>query len=33
MSTRIEWTEETWNPVTGCSRVSKGWWGAGDVFE
>jgi len=21
---RIEWTEETWNPVTGCDRVSPG---------
>ena len=21
---RIEWTDETWNPVTGCSRVSPG---------
>ena len=20
----IEWTDETWNPVTGCSRVSRG---------
>jgi protein gp37 len=24
MSTRIEWTEETWNPVTGCDRTSPG---------
>lgn len=24
MSTGIEWTEETWNPVTGCDRVSPG---------
>ncbi len=26
MSTRssIEWTESTWNPVTGCNKVSKG---------
>lgn len=24
MSTKIEWTEETWNPVVGCSRVSPG---------
>jgi protein gp37 len=24
MSTGIEWTEETWNPVTGCSKVSAG---------
>lgn len=23
-TTRIEWTETTWNPVTGCSRVSPG---------
>lgn len=21
--TRIEWTEKTWNPVTGCTRVSE----------
>lgn len=21
---KIEWTESTWNPVTGCSRVSEG---------
>jgi len=20
----IEWTESTWNPVTGCSRISPG---------
>jgi len=20
----IEWTESTWNPVTGCSKVSSG---------
>lgn len=24
MPSSIEWTEETWNPVTGCSRVSPG---------
>ena len=24
MATKIEWTEETWNPVRGCSRVSPG---------
>lgn len=24
MPTNIEWTEETWNPVTGCSKVSPG---------
>ena len=24
MSSAIEWTDETWNPVTGCSRVSPG---------
>lgn len=23
MSTRIEWTDETWNPVTGCTKVSE----------
>jgi protein gp37 len=22
--TNIEWTERTWNPVTGCSKVSQG---------
>lgn len=24
MATGIEWTDETWNPVTGCTRVSPG---------
>lgn len=24
MSSSIEWTEETWNPTTGCDRVSPG---------
>ncbi len=24
MSTNIEWTDETWNPTTGCSKVSQG---------
>ncbi|MCR4375466.1 MAG: phage Gp37/Gp68 family protein [Acidobacteria bacterium] len=24
MSTAIEWTDETWNPVVGCSKVSEG---------
>lgn len=24
MSTGIEWTDETWNPVTGCDRTSPG---------
>ena len=24
MGTKILWTEETWNPVIGCSRVSEG---------
>lgn len=24
MSTKIEWTDETWNPVTGCQQVSPG---------
>jgi protein gp37 len=23
-STQIEWTDSTWNPVTGCSKVSAG---------
>ena len=22
--TKIEWTEETWNPTTGCTKVSAG---------
>jgi protein gp37 len=24
VSTKIEWTNETWNPVTGCTKVSPG---------
>jgi protein gp37 len=24
MATKIEWTDETWNPVTGCTKVSPG---------
>lgn len=24
MTTKIEWTDATWNPVTGCTRVSEG---------
>lgn len=24
MSTNIEWTDETWNPVSGCTKVSQG---------
>ncbi|MGI5222205.1 phage Gp37/Gp68 family protein [Nocardia sp. CA-290969] len=24
MSSKIEWTDETWNPATGCTRVSEG---------
>lgn len=23
-TTRIEWTDATWSPVTGCTRVSPG---------
>lgn len=23
-NSRIEWTEKTWNPVTGCSKISEG---------
>jgi len=23
-NTKIEWTESTWNPVTGCSKISTG---------
>ena len=22
--TKIEWCEETWNPVTGCTKISEG---------
>ncbi len=21
---KIEWTESTWNPVTGCNKISEG---------
>lgn len=24
MATNIQWTDETWNPVTGCTKVSQG---------
>ena len=24
MSTKIQWTDETWNPVTGCTKISPG---------
>ena len=24
MASKIEWTEETWNPVTGCTKISSG---------
>ena len=24
MATKIEWTEETWNPTTGCTKYSSG---------
>ena len=23
--TKIEWANRTWNPVTGCTRVSEGY--------
>ena len=23
-TTKIEWTESTWNPITGCTKVSSG---------
>jgi protein gp37 len=23
-STQIEWTDSTWNPVTGCSKITAG---------
>lgn len=24
MSSKIEWTESTWNPITGCTKISTG---------
>ena len=24
MPTKIEWTDETWNPITGCTKISDG---------
>ncbi len=24
MASKIEWTEETWNPITGCTKISSG---------
>ena len=24
-TSKIEWTEQTWNPVTGCTKISPGW--------
>ena len=23
-TSKIEWTEQTWNPVTGCAKVTAG---------
>lgn len=23
-SSRIEWTEQTWNPIVGCTKISAG---------
>jgi len=23
-TTKIEWTDKTWNPVTGCTKISAG---------
>ena len=23
-TTKIEWTDKTWNPITGCSKLSSG---------
>lgn len=22
--TKIQWTEMTWNPITGCTKISEG---------
>jgi protein gp37 len=27
IQTSIEWTEQTWNPAVGCSKVSPGYAG------
>jgi protein gp37 len=24
MATKIEWTDRTWNPTTGCNKISAG---------
>lgn len=24
MPTEIEWAEETWNPISGCTKISTG---------
>jgi protein gp37 len=24
MSTKIQWTDDTWNPVSGCTRIAEG---------
>lgn len=24
ITSKIEWTETTWNPVTGCTKISQG---------
>ena len=24
---KVEWTNCTWNPVTGCTKISSGWSG------
>ena len=31
--TKIEWTEATWNPVTGCSKVSPGCASGGEATQ
>ena len=23
-TTKIEWTDKTWNPITGCDKISQG---------
>lgn len=33
MPSRIEWTDETWNPITGCVRDSASPWAEPDSWH